>query len=67
MELETLALYEADLDRIAANAGKDTVADAARFAAWPDGIAGYGPVRVKSIEEAMAHRSDFNPVFKAKI
>jgi indolepyruvate ferredoxin oxidoreductase len=67
LELETLTLYEADLDRIAANAGKDTIADAARFAAWPDGIAGYGPVRVKSIEEAMAHRSDFNPVFKAKI
>ena len=67
MELETLALYEADLDRIAANAGEDNIADAARFAAWPDRIAGYGPVRVKSIEEAMAHRSDFNPVFKAKI
>ena len=67
MELETLALYEADLDRIAANAGKENVADATQFAAWPDGIAGYGPVRVKTIEEAMAHRSGFNPVFKAKI
>jgi indolepyruvate ferredoxin oxidoreductase len=67
MELETLALYEADLDRIAANVDKDNIAAAARLAAWPEGIAGYGPVRVKSIEEAMARRADHNPVFKTKI
>jgi len=67
LDLETLALYEGDLDRIAATADADNLADATRLAAWPEEIAGYGPVRVKSIEEAMARRADHNPVFKAKI
>jgi len=67
LEWETLARYERDLDRIAEMADENDLAAATRLAAWPDDIAGYGHVRAKSIDTAMARRADYNHAFKAKI
>ncbi|QKV20342.1 indolepyruvate ferredoxin oxidoreductase family protein [Oricola thermophila] len=67
LEWETLAQYERDLDLIAEMVQEDDLAAATAFAAWPEAIAGYGHIRVKSIEDAMARRAGHNRAFAAKI
>ncbi|MFZ2102338.1 MAG: indolepyruvate ferredoxin oxidoreductase family protein, partial [Oricola sp.] len=67
LEQETLTLYEADIDRIAATADDKSLDAAIRLAAWPEGIAGYGHVRVDSIGAAMARRAEGNQPFQSKI
>ncbi len=67
LELDTLKLYEADIDRIAATADDKSLDAAIRLAAWPEEIAGYGHIRVDSIGEAMARRAESNQPFQAKI
>ncbi len=67
LELETLALYEGDLDRIATMADDTSLAEATRLAAWPENIAGYGHIRTQSIGEAMTRRAESNQPFQAKI
>jgi indolepyruvate ferredoxin oxidoreductase len=67
LEWETLDRYERDLDRIAELADKSGLAAATEFVSWPEDIAGYGHVRAKSIEEAMARRGAHSPAFKGKI
>ena len=66
-DFETLDIYERDLDRIAAMADRDNLSEIAAFATWPADIAGYGHVRMRSIDEAMARRAEFNQPLKAKI
>ncbi|MCI5074733.1 MAG: indolepyruvate ferredoxin oxidoreductase family protein [Oricola sp.] len=67
LDLEMLATYERDVDRIAGTLDRDNLADAVAFASWPAEIAGYGHVRAASIDTAMARRADHNQPLKAKI
>ncbi|TCD11385.1 indolepyruvate ferredoxin oxidoreductase family protein [Oricola cellulosilytica] len=67
LERATLDTYEKDIDRIAAMLDGKNAAAAAELAAWPEEIAGYGHIREKSINAALALRASQAVPFKAKI
>ncbi len=55
-ERRLIALYEADLERIAGALNSASHDAALSLAAWPHAVRGFGSVRAKSIEAAVQHR-----------
>jgi indolepyruvate ferredoxin oxidoreductase len=56
MEREALALYEADIEWLVANAGASADSRFQPLMNWPDGVRGYGHVKLSAFEKAQKLR-----------
>lgn len=65
MERELIKLYEADLARVAAEATPDRLEAACALLAWPDGVRGFGPVKLASVETMRNRRAELWAAFEA--